>query len=104
SGNTNSSPFPRYASAFDPGGDVIYVGDDSGKLWKITSAFNGTPTLAGAPWPITVNTGRRLTGPVFDFTSKNIFVADDSGRLSFVKEEGSSTGFCASGLPPCLGL
>ena len=97
--DTGSAPFYNYAT------DELYVGDDNGVLHKFTGVFLGTPAEVGAAggWPITVNAAAILTGPVFDSTSKNIFVADHTGRLSFVKEVGSATGACAAGSPPCLG-
>jgi hypothetical protein len=97
--DTGSAPFYNYAT------DELYVGDDNGALHKFTGVFLGTPTEVGAAggWPITVNAAAILTGPVFDSTSKNIFVADHTGRLSFVKEVGSVTGACGAGSPPCLG-
>src|SRR5439155_15345962 len=52
-------------------------------------------------WSIAVHPGHKLTAPVFDFGSKNIFVADDS-QVSFVQDTGSTTPtLCLSG--PCLG-
>jgi hypothetical protein len=108
--DTGSESFYNYAL------DALYVGDDNGVLHKFTGVFLGTPTecfalqsgcgtpAQAAAWPITVNAGAILTGPVLDSTSNNIFVADHSGRLSFVKEVGSVTGSCpGSGVPPCLG-
>jgi hypothetical protein len=70
----------------DYGHDVAYVGADDGLLYKITGVFNGTPTLAGAPWPITVGAGGpgknlRLTAPVLDQITNNIFVGDGRGIL-----------------------
>jgi hypothetical protein len=95
--DTNSAPFVDYSA------DVIYVGDDNGVLHKITGVFLGAPAevLTGG-WPVTVHTGSVLTGPVFETTSRNIFVGDASGQLSFVKEAGSTVGTCALGSPPCL--
>jgi hypothetical protein len=90
SGNTFSSPFYNYAT------DELYVGDDGGVLWKISGVFNGTPAVA---WSITVNPSHKLTGPVFDSGSQNIFVGDDSGKISFVQDSGS----VGCGSPPCLG-
>jgi hypothetical protein len=77
--DTLSAPFPNYA------GDILYVGDHSGKLHKFTGVFNGTPgevVSATAPvWPITVS-GNVLTSPVYDSgASGNIFVADSGGFL-----------------------
>jgi hypothetical protein len=97
--DTNSPPYVDYSA------DVIYVGDDNGVLHKITGAFLGTPTeVVTGGWPVTVHTGFALTGPVFEHTSRNIFMGDSNGRLSFVKEVGSAVGACFSGSPPCLGL
>jgi hypothetical protein len=97
--DTGSPPF------YDYGNDVIYVGDNNGVLHKFTGVFLGTPAeVTTGGWPITVDSGVALTGPVFDsLTSFNIFVGDHNGRLSFVREVGSTVGACASGSPPCLG-
>jgi hypothetical protein len=73
--NIRSSPWIDYAQ------DVAYVGADNGRLYKITGVFNGTPTLAGAPWPVLINANRRLTGPVLDQLTRNIFVGDSLGIL-----------------------
>jgi hypothetical protein len=74
--DTNSLPFYDYAN------DIIYVGDNSGRLHKFTPVFNGTPAeVTASPWPITVSSNI-LTSPVYDpGTSKNIFVADSGGYL-----------------------
>jgi hypothetical protein len=98
--DTKSPPFYNYAT------DELYVGNDKGVLHKFTGVFLGTPTEVGAAgkWPITVNAGAILTGPVYDDTSKNIFVGDSTGLLSFIKELTSTTGACSAGSPPCLGL
>jgi len=96
--DTNSSPFYNY------GTDALYVGDDSGLLHKFTGVFLGTPAeVIGSGWPVSVNATAILTAPVLDFTSRNIFVGDNTGRLSFVREVGSTVGACAAGSPPCLG-
>ena len=96
--DNNSSPFYNFSN------DTLYVGDDNGVLHKFTPVFTGTPAeVTTGGWPITVNTGHALTGPVFDSGSGNIFVGDASGRLSYVREVGSTQGACSSGSPPCLG-
>lgn len=96
--DTNSAPFVDYSS------DVIYVGDNNGVLHKITGVFLGAPAeVVTGGWPVTVHAASVLTGPVFETTSRNIFVGDSNGQLSFVKELGSTVGSCASGSPPCLG-
>jgi hypothetical protein len=73
--DTHSSPWVDYNA------DAAYVGADDGKLYKITGVFNGTPTLAGPPWPVTINANRRLTSPVLDHITRNIFVGDARGLL-----------------------
>ena len=97
--NTNSYPFYDYAN------DTAYIGDDNGVLWKVTGIFKGTPAPATGTWAsgVTVHPGSVLTGPVYDSVSRNIFVADASGRLSYVRDTGSTVGTCAAGSPPCLG-
>jgi len=75
--DTNSAPFYDYEN------DIIYVGDDSGALHKFHPAFNGTPTevTGGSPaWPVSVSSNV-LTSPVYDISSKNIFIADSGGFL-----------------------
>jgi hypothetical protein len=73
--DTRSSPWVDYAA------DEAYVGADDGKLYKITGVFKGTPTLAGSPWPVTVSANRRLTAPVLDHVTRNIFMGDAEGFL-----------------------
>jgi hypothetical protein len=73
--DTRSSPWIDY------GADVAYVGADDGKLYKIINVFNGTPTLAGPPWPVTISATHKLTAPVLDSVTRNIFVGDGRGIL-----------------------
>jgi hypothetical protein len=73
--DTYSAPYYDYAH------DIMYVGDDSGKLHKFTGVFSGTPSAAGSLWPVSVSTNK-LTSPVFDpGNSQDIFVADSGGFL-----------------------
>jgi len=58
----------------------MYVGDNSGKLHKFNPVFSGTPTEVTATWPIAVSSNV-LTGPVYDFGTGHIFVADSGGFL-----------------------
>ena len=68
-GNTATMSSLTYAATTDTrsypwidyGQDVAYVGSNDGRLYKITGVFNGTPTLAGAPWPVLINANRVLT-------------------------------------------
>jgi hypothetical protein len=95
--DTGSAPFYNYAN------DTLYVGDDSSRVHKFTGIFKGTPAEVTTNWPIQVNGTAKLTGPVFDSVSGNIFVGDNTGRLSFIREIGSAVGTCGLGSPPCLG-
>ena len=97
--DTDSAPY------YDYGSDILYVGDDSGVLHKFVRVFSGTTPaeVTSGGWPITVHSGSKLTGPVHDLVSNNIFVGDSSGVLSYVLESGSTTGACVSGTAPCLG-
>ncbi|MFZ0819278.1 MAG: hypothetical protein WAM91_04360 [Candidatus Acidiferrales bacterium] len=95
--DTNSAPF------YDFNDDILYVGDDNGSVHKFTGVFNGTPIEVTTSWPIAVDSGTVLSGPVFDTVSRNLFVEDSTGLLSFILETGSTTGTCGSGSPPCLG-
>jgi hypothetical protein len=98
---TQSSLFVDYAT------DIGYVGDDRGVLHKITGVFNGTPAeVVTGGWPVHVSAAAAtLSAPTFDSVSKNIFVTDGSGNLSYVREAGSTSGSCViSGAPPCLGF
>ena len=93
--DTHSSVYYDYAN------DIAYVGDDGGKLQKFTGVFNGTPALAGAPWPVTLNATamRFLSSPVFDPVSGNVFVGDlnttgpcGGGTCGFLYSVNASTG------------
>jgi hypothetical protein len=58
--DTQSSPFVDYNT------DTAYVGANDGNVYKITGVFNGTPVLAGAPWPVAISPGFHPSGPVVD--------------------------------------
>jgi len=62
---------------YDYGSDVLYVGDDIGKLHKFTGIFGGAPSEAGGLWPVSVNTtGEALSSPVIDPGTGNVLVGD----------------------------
>jgi hypothetical protein len=86
--DTYSAPFYDYAN------DAIYVGDDSGYLHMFTGVFNGTPgevtTCGSAPcWPVQLSTNK-LTSPVYDPVSGNVFVGDTGGYLYAVSSASGS--------------
>jgi hypothetical protein len=68
---TNSSPFYDYA------GDILYVGDDGGVLYKIKPVLSGTPAVTTR----SVGTSTKLTGPVYDSSSGLVFVGGANGVL-----------------------
>ncbi len=72
---TTSAPWIDYSD------DVVYVGDDTGLMYKITGVFNGTPALAGSPWPLQVGVTQKLTPPVFDIDRRALMVGGTSGSL-----------------------
>ncbi len=84
--DTNSSPYYDYNTA---GGDILWVGDDSGKLHEFTDVFNGTPAENLSNWPVTVDSGAILTSPVWESISGNVFVGDSKGKLSRVNATGT---------------
>ncbi|SPE25922.1 conserved exported hypothetical protein [Acidobacteriia bacterium SbA2] len=90
--DTNSPPF------YDYNHDAIYVGDASGKMHKFSPVFRGTAAeVTGAnTWPETVRSGSQLTGPVLDYNSGYIFVADHSGYLNQWSSSGGTTAVGAS--------
>jgi hypothetical protein len=73
--DTASSPWVDY------GADIAYVGADDGRIYKFTGVFKGTPTLAGAPWPVTVSAGLHLTPPVLDSRLGLLMVGSANGSL-----------------------
>jgi|SRR5579872_521652 len=69
--NTRSSPYYDYS-----GTDTLYVGDNSGKLYKVSGVFGGTST----PTVSTASLGTAsLASPVYDPVSGCIFVGDNVG-------------------------
>jgi hypothetical protein len=104
---SNSAVYVDYAN------DIGYVGDDSGKLHKLTPFFSGSlAEVTSGGWPVTVSstTTKILTAPVSDPISKNIFIGDSegtAGKLFYVRIAAGSLGSCNPGSnggnPPCLG-
>ena len=69
--DTYSAPFYDYLPD-----DAIYVGDDSGKLHKITGVFYGSTIAEASGWPVTLNASYKTASPVYDPTSGNVFVGN----------------------------
>jgi hypothetical protein len=90
-----SSPYVDYAS------DTAYVTDNNGLLAAISPVFGG-----GKPaviFSLTVPSQTRMTPPVYDSVSRNVFAADAGGSLYYIRTSAASSGKCASGSPPCVG-
>ena len=87
--DTSSAPFYVY------GADLVYVGDNSGKVHKLTGVFSGTPAEASTGgWPVTASTQTSpiLTSPVYDSgASQLLFVGDGSGYLHSITTTGATT-------------
>ncbi len=98
SGDTLSSPFVDY------GTDKAYIGDDKGHLVRLKDVFctiNVACTGAAPPAPsidtiwgtagtVTVACGSKLTGPVVDFFTGNVFVGCTDGKLYGFNSSGTS--------------
>jgi len=86
-GNTASMTSINYASALDTRSsiwidyntDIAYVGADDGNIYKFTSVFTGTPTLAGTPWPVTISPNIRASTPVLDKNLGLLLVGSQNG-------------------------
>jgi len=85
--DTRSSPWVDYNT------DTAYVGSDDGKVYKFTGVFNGTPTLAGAPWPVTLSANVRVSSPVLDKNLGLLMVGIQNGTYYSVN---TSTGVVKS--------
>ena len=92
---TLSAPYVDYAR------DIAYVSDDNGVVAAISPVFKG-----GQPavlYTLSVPGSHRMTPPVYDSVSQNVFVADGTGTLYYIRTSPGSGGVCAAGSPPCLG-
>jgi hypothetical protein len=84
--STTSSPYIDYSN------DIAYLGADSGKVYKITGVFRGTPALAGGVWPVTLSTNFHLTPPVLDTLRGLLMVGSANGNLYQIKISSGSIG------------
>ena len=98
SGDTLSSPFVDY------GTDKVYIGDDKGHLVRLKNVFctvnvacsGATPpapsidTSWGTAGTVTVACGSKLSGPVVDFFTGNVFVGCSDGKLYGFNSSGSA--------------
>lgn len=96
--STLGSPYVDYAS------DTAYLTDDKGSIYAVSPVFKATPAKPPAlvaGYPVSVSTSR-LTAPVYDTVSGNVFVADTS-KLLYLRTKATSAGACLTGVPPCAG-
>jgi hypothetical protein len=85
---TNSSPY------YDYNNDIVYVGDDAGALYKVTPVLgSGTPVVStiSATTFSPSTSGTKMTGPLLDISSNNVFVGSTNGFLYAVNV--ASNGF-----------
>ncbi len=73
--DTWSAPFYEY---YD---DLLYVGDNSGKLHKFTNIFlSGTPAEVTSGYPVALGTVD-LGSPIYDYTTGRVFVGSEGAVL-----------------------
>ena len=73
--DNHSSPWVDYKT------HTAYVGTDDGHIYKIVNVFNGTPALAGGPWPLLISSGDFATSPVLDNRLGKLLVSSQNGTL-----------------------
>jgi hypothetical protein len=78
---TFSAAFSDTASSpwLDDFPDVVYVGADSGSMYKISGVFRSTPTLTNV-WPVTSNK-YKLYSPVLDSTQGLLMVGSGNASI-----------------------
>jgi hypothetical protein len=86
--DTLSAPFYDFFAS----DDALYVGDDNGYLHKFTGVFVGSPTEVTSTWPVQLNVtaGTKISSPVYDSNSGNVFVGDSTGVLYSVAASGTT--------------
>jgi len=100
---TLSAPFYDYTT----GQDTAYVSADDSTVWAINPVFTG-PLNKKTGWAagVAVNSNTvKLTAPVYDSVSQNVFVGDSTGNLYYVRTQSTSAGTCKGVKTgtPCLG-
>jgi hypothetical protein len=84
--DTFSAPFYDYAAD-----NAIYVGDDSGKLHKITGVFSGTTIAEASGFPVTLNATYKVASPVYDPSSGYVFAGNTDAVLYAVGSGNAGT-------------
>jgi hypothetical protein len=85
-GNTQSSPYIDYMN------NVAYVGDNNGRLYRITGIFHGTPTLEYCvTMPVNTTGERFTTSPVYDQITNQVFISDGTSLFAYTPGASSFT-------------
>jgi hypothetical protein len=81
----NGSPTDTWSNPWiDYDSDILYVGDDAGKLHRFAPVFSGTAgtpaaeTITPGVWPVTLD-ATPLASPVYDSGSGKVFVGSGGG-------------------------
>jgi hypothetical protein len=78
---STTAPFVDY------GNDVAYVTDAASIVHKITGVFLGTPTqVTTGGWPATITGNPGISTPVYDSTTRHIFLTDATGFMDYVDD------------------
>jgi len=81
--SSSTAPFIDYDH------DVAYVttNGSASVVHKVAAVFRGVPveTTTGG-WPATIPSNPSISSPVYDFTSKHLFVEDATGDLDYVDD------------------
>jgi len=80
--NSNSSAYVDYTN------DAAYIGADNGILYRIHPVFTGTPVVQ---YCVTVNKNQKLTSPVYDESTNQVFVSDGFSVYSYTPGASSFT-------------
>jgi hypothetical protein len=96
--DTASSPWIDYSS------DIVYVGANDGKVYKITGVFKGTPALAGGNWPVLLGTNLILTPPVLDSVLGFLMVGSSNGNLYRISTATGAVATLPVGAGPSSGI
>lgn len=87
--DTTSSPYYDYSN------DIAWVGDNQGWLHKLTGVFKGLlpaeVSIGGFPVHVNTSNPNVLSSPVYDHTSKNVFVGDNGGFFHRVVASSGAT-------------
>jgi hypothetical protein len=84
---TWSQPYYDYAY------DLLYVGDNAGKLHQFSGVFNGVPQETTTGFPVTLSTVD-LAAPVYDPISTCVLVGDTNGVLYSVNSGNAGGSVC----------